>query len=108
MDAFGELIMSSGLVMNEQVKWISFHGTYDFGYLLKTLTCAKLPDCEPTFFECLHDYFPALYDVKYLLSHARENLRGRLHGNSLQSIAEHLDVSLSEMTRYMVTGFACR
>ena len=57
---FGELIMSSGLVMNEEVKWISFHGCYDFGYLLKILTCSPLPEAENKFFELLNDYFPAL------------------------------------------------
>lgn len=87
---FGEIIMSSGLVMNEDVKWISFHGCYDFGYLLKLLTCAPLPDSEAQFFELLHDFFPALYDIKYLLRNIRGfNLNGR---SSLQKIAEHLNV----------------
>lgn len=87
---FGELIMSSGLVMNEDVKWISFHGCYDFGYLLKLLTCAPLPHNEAQFFELLHDFFPALYDIKYLLRNIKNlNLNG---GSSLQKIAEHLNV----------------
>ena len=40
---FGELMMMSGLVLTDEVKWISFHGSYDFAYLLKTLTCCELP-----------------------------------------------------------------
>ncbi|KAF8819865.1 ccr4-associated factor family protein [Cardiosporidium cionae] len=87
---FGELIMSSGLVMNEDVKWISFHGCYDFGYLLKLLTCAPLPVSEAQFFELLHDFFPALYDIKFLLKNVRNlNING---GQSLQKIADHLNV----------------
>eukprot|EP00916_Digyalum_oweni_P011455 GHVL01019074.1.p1 GENE.GHVL01019074.1~~GHVL01019074.1.p1 ORF type:complete len:253 (+),score=23.70 GHVL01019074.1:168-926(+) len=91
LELFGEQIMHSGLIMNEDVKWISFHGTYDFCYLLKVLTCDKLPDAEHEFFECLHIFFPSLYDIKYLLGEA--NLLAILvNGQSLQKVAEHLKV----------------
>lgn len=36
-----------------QVKWITFHSGYDFGYLLKVLTCQPLPKTEADFFELL-------------------------------------------------------
>eukprot|EP01066_Platyproteum_vivax_P009028 Platyproteum_vivax@DN3932_c0_g1_i1.p1 len=89
LEVFGEQIMNSGLVMREEVKWISFHGTYDFGYLLKLLTCQKLPNSEIDFFDMLNLYFPALYDIKYLIQAAKFKCVG---GNSLQKIAEHLEV----------------
>ena len=38
--------------------------SYDFGYLLKTLTCTDLPMDEPAFLELLLTYFPCIYDVK--------------------------------------------
>ncbi|RHN45245.1 putative poly(A)-specific ribonuclease [Medicago truncatula] len=29
---FGELLMSSGIVLNDNAHWITFHSGYDFGY----------------------------------------------------------------------------
>jgi CCR4-NOT transcription complex subunit 7/8 len=52
------------LVLSDDVKWLSFHSGYDFGYLLRTLTCAELPADESAFMELLHLYFPCIYDIK--------------------------------------------
>ncbi|CAM9360118.1 unnamed protein product, partial [Ectocarpus fasciculatus] len=76
---FGELMMVSGLVLNEDVKWLSFHSTYDFGYLVKTLTCKDLPDSESSFLDLLHTYFPGIYDIKYMMT-AVEGMYGGLNG----------------------------
>ncbi|CDR96826.1 CAF1 family ribonuclease containing protein, putative [Babesia bigemina] len=86
---FGELIIASGLVMNEDVVWVSFHGSYDFAYVLKLLTCTSLPANQSEFFDLLHDFFPSLYDIKFLLDERSIKLSGR---SSLQRISEHLDV----------------
>ena len=48
----------------EDVKWLSFHSGYDFGYLLKMLTDSNLPLEEPEFTSQLKLYFPNIYDVK--------------------------------------------
>jgi CCR4-NOT transcription complex subunit 7/8 len=65
---FGELLMVSGLVLDDRVKWISFHSGFDYGYLLKLLTTQELPNDEKGFFETLKLYFPTIYDVKYMTS----------------------------------------
>jgi CCR4-NOT transcription complex subunit 7/8 len=75
---FGELLTSSGLVLNDDIKWISFHGGYDFGYLIKVLTASPLPTDERTFFHILELYFPELYDMKHLMRSA-QNLYGGLN-----------------------------
>jgi CCR4-NOT transcription complex subunit 7/8 len=75
---FGELLTSSGVVLNEDVKWISFHSGYDFGYLLKVLTCKPLASEEPEFFDSIRTYFPCIYDIKYLMKSCK-NLKGGLN-----------------------------
>lgn len=113
----------SGIVLNEDVRWITFHSgcapphsplfafgarldqerqappadmthppgppahppalpRYDFGYLLKLLTCAPLPNTEEEFNELLRIYFPIAYDMKcaafsFLLSPLAVSLRFR-------------------------------
>lgn len=83
---FAELLMMSGVVLNDDVRWISFHSGYDFGYLLKVLTCKPLPLTESEFFELLRTYFPAIYDIKFIASSC-ENLKG-----GLNKLAELLEV----------------
>lgn len=65
---FGELLMVSGLVLDDRVKWVTYHAGYDFAYLLKILTTKELPSDEKGFFELLKIYFPTVYDIKYMTS----------------------------------------
>ncbi|KAK3340960.1 CCR4-NOT transcription complex subunit 7 [Neurospora tetraspora] len=67
---FAALLIPSGLVCFEDVRWISFHGGYDFGYLTKLLICAQLPNDEVEFDQIMKLYFPSTYDVKHLMKHA--------------------------------------
>lgn len=61
---FAELLMTSGIVLMDNIKWLSFHSGYDFGYLIKLLTDNNLPQDENEFFDLLRLYFPTIYDVK--------------------------------------------
>lgn len=51
---------------------------YDFGYLVKLLTDARLPEEEHDFFQILNLFFPAIYDVKYLMKSCK-SLKVCLH-----------------------------
>ncbi|KAK8674741.1 hypothetical protein V6N13_032846 [Hibiscus sabdariffa] len=83
---FSELLMSSGIVLNDNVHWVTFHSGYDFGYLLKLLTCQNLPDTQAGFFSLINVYFPTLYDIKHLMKFCNS-----LHGG-LNKLAELLEV----------------
>lgn len=86
---FGELLMISGVVLSDTVRWITFHSGYDFGYLLKLVTCRELPATEAEFFDILLTYFPTIYDMKYLQKFVGGP--NGLHGG-LQKLADALDV----------------
>ncbi|KAG9464160.1 hypothetical protein GDO78_020371, partial [Eleutherodactylus coqui] len=64
---FAELLMTSGVVLCDNVKWLSFHSSFDFGYIVKLLTNSRLPKEEHEFFHLLNLFFPSIYDVKYLM-----------------------------------------
>ncbi|GAB4836791.1 ccr4 associated factor [Ancistrocladus abbreviatus] len=83
---FGELLMSSGIVLNDCIRWVTFHSGYDFGYLLKLLTCQSLPDTQAGFFNLINIYFPMVYDIKHLMKFCNS-----LHGG-LNKLAELLEV----------------
>ncbi|KAG9104021.1 hypothetical protein FRC06_006101 [Ceratobasidium sp. 370] len=83
---FAELLITSGLVLFEDVKWISFHSGYDFGYLLRLLTNAPLPTVEEDFFELVHMWFPQILDIKYITRSIRATKGG------LQELADELGV----------------
>ncbi|CZT50559.1 related to CCR4-NOT transcription complex subunit 7 [Rhynchosporium secalis] len=69
-DDFGSLFMSSGLVCDEDVYWVSFHGGYDFGYLMKLFLIDPLPDDEFEFDRLMKKFFPSIYDIKFLMKYA--------------------------------------
>ena len=84
---FAELMIASGLVLMDNVRWITFHSNYDFGYLIALLTSKNLPTTEAEFFDVLKTYFPNVYDVKYLMN-STKSLKG-----GLQEVANTLDIS---------------
>ncbi|OLQ16598.1 CAF1 family ribonuclease family protein [Cryptosporidium hominis] len=85
---FGEYMYGSGLVLNPKVKWISFHGCYDFAYLVKILSSQPLPETETNFIELVKALFPTLYDLKFIL----KQLSSLSHLSSLQKLSEHLKI----------------
>lgn len=85
---FAENLIPSGLILNENVNWITFHGVYDFAYLLKNITNTTLPEDESLFMKSLECYFPNFYDVRYLIN----NNNFLWMKGSLSKIANLMDI----------------
>ncbi|OAY84007.1 putative CCR4-associated factor 11 [Ananas comosus] len=84
---FRRLILSSGLLYNPNVTWITFHGSSDFAYVMKTLTGIDLPMQMKDFLLVLKHFFgPRAYDMKHMIKFC-DGLYG-----GLESVATQLRV----------------
>lgn len=64
---FAEGFLSSGLILNKNIKWVVFHGCFDFGYFLRALRSEPLPKTAEEFYKSVKIYFPNIYDVKKII-----------------------------------------
>ena len=81
---FIQYFLVSGLVINPDVKWISFNGCYDFGYLIKLLISEVLPETKEEFLNLLNLYFCNYYDIKIMLKRIGDLQEGK--NNLLQEL----------------------
>jgi len=83
---FFQQFKNSGLVLNPNIHWISFQGSYDFAYLLSNLLGNSLPKNEKDFTQILSCFFPNHYDIRILVKN-RNVLKG-----SLNKLANYLEI----------------
>ena len=83
---FAEYLMVSGMVLNENVIWVSFNGFSDFAYLLKLLIGDFLPNNSNEFLDLMKLYFPYTYDIKYLIN------GNEIYKGGLSKIAKELNI----------------
>lgn len=82
-----EYLITCNIVLNENIKWLTFHGAFDLAYLLKILLNDKLPASEAEFMKNMNIFFPYTYDIKYMVKDI-ENLKYV----SLQKMGTDLEV----------------
>lgn len=85
---FAEKVTQSGLVLNDKVYWICFHGCYDFAYLLKIMMNETLPSNRTEFNRFLRLFFPNIYDIKSF----QNEFSGMFEGGGLNRLADLLDI----------------
>ena len=56
-----------GFILNKKTKWVVFHGSSDFAYLLRLVLGEELPNTIDDFYKSMKQYFPNIYDLKYII-----------------------------------------
>ena len=65
--AFGELLISSGLVLDDDITFVVYHGGYALAYLLKLMTCRDMPSNVDQFLDAIRLHLPRLWDLRYAM-----------------------------------------
>jgi CCR4-NOT transcription complex subunit 7/8 len=86
--AFGELLISSGLVLEEDVTFVTFHGGFALAYLLKLMTCRDMPSTVDAFVDAIHQYLPRLFDLRY----AMQKVKPHWAGGSLDNLGAEFGI----------------
>lgn len=100
---FAEYFISSGLLLNDEVTWISFNGFSDFAYLLNLATNQLMPENEEQFIRELNMYFPNVYDIKKMIND-NERFKGGLNKIAYELNIERFGEMHQAGSDSMVTG----
>ncbi|KHJ45770.1 CAF1 family ribonuclease [Trichuris suis] len=82
---FAERMLISGVLLNPDVKWLTFQGGFDYAYLMRIITNTDLPRSRDEFIKEVKYYFPVTYDV-------REMVKVCGMGGGLQATANTLEI----------------
>lgn len=63
---FSQLMIDSGLLMEDNVTWITYHAAYDFGFLVNVLTNNCMPNNREDFEWWVHKFLPNFYDLNLI------------------------------------------
>ncbi|KAI9071641.1 hypothetical protein K1719_046395 [Acacia pycnantha] len=84
---FRDFILKSGLLLNSHITWVTFHSSYDFGFLIKLLIRRQLPPNIHLFRQLVARFFgPKIYDMKHIIKFCNG-----LHGG-LERVSQTLNV----------------
>lgn len=96
---FGEWLFSSGLVLNDRLRWVGFNCLADFGFLLRLATNAPLPATEDAFMALLRLYFPHVCDTRLLVQLSPHKAKLQADTEALQNmrrgqVVQHVEHTL--------------
>ncbi|CCD27468.1 CCR4-NOT core DEDD family RNase subunit POP2 NDAI_0K02770 [Naumovozyma dairenensis CBS 421] len=63
---FAQLIIDSGLLLDSNVTWITYHTAYDLGFLINILMNDSMPNNKEDFEWWVNKYMPNVYDLNLI------------------------------------------
>ena len=81
---FSQLLMDSGLMMDDSVTWITYHAAYDLGFLINILMNDSMPNNKEDFEWWVHQYMPNFYDLNLVYKIIQEFKNPQLQQSSQQ------------------------
>lgn len=113
---FAQLMIDSGLLMDNEVTWITYHAAYDLGFLVNILMNDIMPNNRKDFEWWIHEYMPNLYDLnliykvvrgfKYPSNQNKNKLQQQMPQPSMEFTLTNLadDVGLPRFPVFTTTG----
>ena len=92
---FAQLMIDSGLLMDENVTWITYHAAYDLGFFIHILLNDIMPNNRKDFDSWVHEYMPSLFDLNLLYKIIRGYKYPPPQNNSQQPLP--MEVSLANL-----------
>ncbi|CCF57474.1 hypothetical protein KAFR_0C04830 [Kazachstania africana CBS 2517] len=101
---FAQLMTDSGLLLDENVTWITYHTAYDLGFLVKILMNDTMPNNRQEFEWWIHKFIPNLYDLNLLHKLIRDfkQPQAQTHQFNLTTLAD--EVGLPRFPIFTTTG----
>ncbi|AET40863.1 CCR4-NOT core DEDD family RNase subunit POP2 Ecym_7005 [Eremothecium cymbalariae DBVPG len=105
---FAQLLVDSGLLLSDEVTWVSFHAAYDFGFLINILTDTAMPNNKEDYEYWVQKFLPNFYDLNVISKSVQDLIQQRnqqlQQGQqySLESLAD--EVGIPRFPLFNTTG----
>ncbi|KAL3231379.1 Poly(A) ribonuclease POP2 [Nakaseomyces bracarensis] len=90
---FAQLLMDSGLVLDPEVTWVTYHAAYDLGFLISILMNDSMPNNKDDFEWWVHKYLPNFYDLNLVYKAIQDfKHQNQQQQYTLTSLADELGI----------------
>lgn len=107
---FAHLLIDSGLLLSDEITWLSYHAAYDFGFLINLLMNQLMPNNKEDYEWWIHMYMPNFYDLnllnKFIQDVKKMNQQQKSQQQSQQYSLENLsdELGIPRFSIFTTTG----